>query len=138
MTESEFQVRPIGWVRSALVDLSAAPKQSDEGAPAAELLVAAEYAEGLTGLAVGDTILVFTWLDRARRDVLVVHPRDDATRPLQGVFSTRSSERPNPIGLHRVEITAVDGTTLRVNELEAIDGTPIIDIKITIGRKDER
>ena len=114
--------------RSPLVDLDG-PKQADEGAPAADIVFSREYADGLEGLQVGDTILVLTWLHRARRDVLLVHPRDDPTRPRQGVFSTRSADRPNPIGLHQVEITAIDGTSLRVSALEAIDGTPVVDIK---------
>jgi tRNA-Thr(GGU) m(6)t(6)A37 methyltransferase TsaA len=137
MAGSDYQVHPIGRVRSPLVDLDG-PKQADEGAPAADIVLSEEYADGLEGLQVGDAILVLTWLHRARRDVLVVHPRDDATRPEQGVFGTRSADRPNPIGLHRVEIIAIDGATLRVGELEAIDGTPVIDIKVTIGRADER
>ena len=138
MSGGEYQVHPIGWVRSSLVDLAAAPRQGDEGAPEAELVFAAEFVEGLRDLRVGDAILVLTWLDRARRDVLVVHPRDDATRPQQGVFSTRSADRPNPVGLHRVDITSIDGSTVRVRNLEAIDGTPIIDVKPTLGPASER
>ena len=138
MSVGEYQVHPIGWVRSSLVDLAAAPRQGDEGAPEAELVFAAEFAEGLRDLRVGDAILVLTWLDRARRDVLVVHPRDDVTRPQQGVFSTRSADRPNPVGLHRVDIAAIDGSSVRVRNLEAIDGTPIIDVKPALGPPSER
>jgi tRNA-Thr(GGU) m(6)t(6)A37 methyltransferase TsaA len=138
VSRGEYQVHPIGWVRSPLVDLAAAPKQSDEGAPEAELVFTAEFVEGLEDLHAGETIWVLTWLDRARRDVLVVHPRDDVTRPRRGVFSTRSADRPNPIGLHRVEITSIDGSTVRVCNLEAIDGTPIVDVKPTLGPASER
>jgi tRNA-Thr(GGU) m(6)t(6)A37 methyltransferase TsaA len=134
----DYHVHPIGWVRSSLVDLGAAPRQGDEGAPDAELVFAAEFVAGLRDLRVGETIWVLTWLDRARRDVLVVHPRDDVTRPQRGVFSTRSADRPNPVGLHRVEVTSINGSTVRVRNLEAIDGTPIIDVKPTLGPASER
>ena len=138
MSAGEHQVYPIGWVRSPLVDLAAAPRQGDEGAPQAELIFAAEFVDGLKDLHAGETIWLLTWLDRARRDVLLVHPRDDVTRPQQGVFSTRSADRPNPVGLHRVEILSIDGSTVRVSHLEAIDGTPIIDVKPTLGPTSER
>lgn len=134
----EYRVRPIGWVRSPLVDIAAAPKQGDEGAPEADLVFAAEFVEGLKNLHVGETILVLTWLHRATRDVLVVRPRDDETLPRQGVFSTRSADRPNPVGVHRVDITGIDGPTVRVSNLEAVDGTPIIDVKPTLGPVSER
>ena len=124
-----FQVKPIGRVQSSLSDLEAAPRQADEGAPAAWLVLEPEVLEGLRGIAAGDEVLVLTWLDRARRDVLSVHPRGDPSRPREGVFNTRSPHRPNPIGLHRVQITAIDGARVRVRSLEALDGTPIIDIK---------
>ena len=97
-----------------------------------------EFVDGLNDVHVGDAILLLTWLDRAARDVLVVHPRDDLSRPQQGVFSTRSADRPNPIGLHRVMVTSIDGSTLTVSDLEALDGTPIIDIKPTLGPVGER
>ncbi|HEU0302352.1 MAG TPA: tRNA (N6-threonylcarbamoyladenosine(37)-N6)-methyltransferase TrmO [Longimicrobium sp.] len=126
---TRFEVRPIGRVESLLADLESAPRQADEGAPEAWLVLEAEMAEGLRSLRAGDEIIVLTWLHRARRDVLSVHPRGDASRPQEGVFSTRSPHRPNPVGLHRVQITAVDGSRLRVRSLEAVDGTPIIDIK---------
>jgi len=95
-------------------------------------------AEALDGIAVGDELLVLTWLDRARRDVLRVHPRGDAARPQQGVFNTRSPDRPNPIGLHRVTVTSIDGARLRVRDLEALDGTPIVDVKPPLRSVDER
>jgi tRNA-Thr(GGU) m(6)t(6)A37 methyltransferase TsaA len=131
-------VRPIGRVRSPLVDLADAPRQGDEGAPEAKLVVDAEYAAGLAGIEVGDELLVLTWLDRASRDVLAVHPRGDQTRPEQGVFATRSPHRPNPIGLHRVTVVAVEGPVIRVGNLEAVDGTPIVDIKPVLGPISER
>lgn len=124
-----FEVIPIGRVESPLTDLRAAPRQADEGAPEGWLVFAPEVAAGLQGVRVGAEVIVVTWLDRARRDVLRVHPRDDPSREPKGVFNTRSADRPNPIGLHRVEITATDGLRLRVRSLEALDGTPIIDLK---------
>jgi len=124
-----FVVHPIGRVESSLKDLAAAPKQGDEGAPDAWLVFNAEVAAGLRDLRIGTEILVLTWLDRGRRDVLTVHPRGDTTRDERGVFSTRSPNRPNPIGLHPVEIISIDGTRVRVRNMEAIDGTPILDIK---------
>jgi tRNA-Thr(GGU) m(6)t(6)A37 methyltransferase TsaA len=138
MRDEEYQVRPIGWVRSPLIDLTAAPRQGDEGAPQAELVFAPEFADGLRDLHVGETILVLTWLHRATRDVLVVRPRDEETRPHRGVFSTRSADRPNPIGLHRVDIVSIDGSTMAVSPLEAIDSTPIIDIKPALGPINDR
>lgn len=128
----------IGTVESALKDRASAPKQGDEGAPEAWLVFDARVAEGLGGVKAGDELLVLTWLDRARRDVLRVHPRDDLATPMQGVFATRSPDRPNPIGLHRVRVIAIDGTRLRVRDLEALDGTPIIDVKPPLGGIDER
>jgi tRNA-Thr(GGU) m(6)t(6)A37 methyltransferase TsaA len=122
-------LKPIGKVESALTDLASAPRQADEGAPEATLVFRAEVLEGLKTLRPGDEVILITWLDRARRDVLSVHPRGDESRPEEGVFSTRSPHRPNPIGLHRVEITAIDGCRVKVRRLEAIDGTPILDLK---------
>ena len=124
-----FELRPIGTVESPLTDLADAPKQGDEGAPDAWIVVDSQCAEGLAGIRAGDALIVLTWLDRAGRDVLTVHPRGDTSRPLQGVFSTRSPHRPNPIGLHRVEVLAVDGTRIHVRGLEAVDGTPVVDLK---------
>jgi tRNA-Thr(GGU) m(6)t(6)A37 methyltransferase TsaA len=126
---TSFEVRAIGRVESPLTDPGSAPRQADEGAPAAWLVFDAAVLPALDGLRPGDEVIVLTWLDRARRDVLSVHPRGDQTRPLQGVFSTRAPHRPNPVGLHRVEISAIDGPRVQVRSLEALDGTPIIDLK---------
>ncbi len=138
MVDSSYVLRPIGRVESPLTDRAMAPKQGDEGAPDAWLVFDDGVLDGLRDLAVGADILVFTWLDRARRDVLRVHPRGDLTRPEQGVFNTRSPDRPNPIGLHRVTIVAVDGLRMLVRHLEALDQTPILDVKPVIGRQNER
>ncbi len=119
----------IGVVESPLVERSAAPRQGDEGAPESTLVIDEAFAAGLAGIAAGDELLVLTWLDRAARDVLALHPRGDRSRPVQGVFSTRSPDRPNPIGLHRVTVLAIDGRRLRVANLEALDGTPVLDLK---------
>jgi tRNA-Thr(GGU) m(6)t(6)A37 methyltransferase TsaA len=124
-----FSVEAIGHVESSLTDLDAAPRQADEGAPEAWLVLHPSVKDGLRGIRTGDEIIVLAWLDRARRDVLLVHPRGDLTRLQEGVFNTRSPHRPNPIGLHQVRVTAVEPLRLRVSGLEAIDGTPIIDIK---------
>jgi tRNA-Thr(GGU) m(6)t(6)A37 methyltransferase TsaA len=126
-------VRAIGRVESPLSDFDSAPRQADEGAPPAWLVFEPEVLEGLRGLRPGEKVVLVTWLDRARRDALTVHPRGDATRPMEGVFRTRSPHRPNPIGLHEVEITAVDGPRVRVRHLEALNGTPIIDLKPVLG-----
>lgn len=126
---SNYEVRAIGWVESELVDLASAPRQGDEGAPEAALVFEPALLEGLRNLRPGDEMILLTWLDRARRDVLNSHPRGDTTRPQEGVFSTRSPHRPNPIGLHRVQIIAIDGRRIRVRRLEAVNGTPILDIK---------
>ena len=123
------EVRLIGMVRSSLKTRGEAPKQGSEGAPDAWLEVSPFAAEGLDGLAAGDEIIVVTWLHRARRDVLRVHPRSDRRRPLTGVFATRSPDRPNPLGLHRVTVRRVAKNRLRIGPIEAIDGTPVIDIK---------
>ena len=126
---SEFELRSIGRVESALTALDQAPRQPDEGAPGAELVFEDAMLEGLRNLRPGDDVIVVTWLDRARRDVLTVHPRGDLSRKPEGVFSTRSPHRPNPIGLHRTRIVAVDGCRIEVESLEALDGTPIVDVK---------
>jgi tRNA-Thr(GGU) m(6)t(6)A37 methyltransferase TsaA len=126
---ARYELRPIGHVQSPLTDPATAPKQGDEGAPDAWLVLDPEVAEGARDLAVGADVFVLTWLHRARRDVLAVHPRDDPTTPETGVFSTRSQDRPNPIGLHRVTIAAIDGLRVLARGLEAVDGTPIVDVK---------
>jgi tRNA-Thr(GGU) m(6)t(6)A37 methyltransferase TsaA len=128
-----MKLQPIGHVESPLTDRDSSPKQGDEGAPEAWLVFAPEYARAMRELAVGQDVLVLTWLDRADRSVLAVHPRSDPSRPETGVFSTRSPDRPNPIGLHRVQILAVDGLKVRVADLEALDGTPIVDLKPVLG-----
>lgn len=132
------QLWPIGRVESPLTDRAAAPKQGDEGAPEAVLAFDPAFAEGLRSLRVGDEALLLTWLDRADRGVLSVHPRGDVSRPEEGVFSTRSPDRPNPIGLHRVLVVAIDGVRLRVAGLEALDGTPILDLKPVLDPGGER
>ena len=133
-----FEIRPIGHVRSSLVDRADAPRQGDEGAPPADLAVDPDLEAALAGIAVGADLIVLTWLHLADRDALTTHPRDDLTRPEQGVFSTRSADRPNPIGLHRVRVVAIEGTNIRVRDLEAVDGTPIVDLKPVLGALDER
>jgi tRNA-Thr(GGU) m(6)t(6)A37 methyltransferase TsaA len=134
MLEAGPVLRIIGRVRSELKELAAAPRQGDEGAPRATLEIDASLAAGLTGLQPGDELLVLTWLHLARRDVLQTHPRNDPKLPVAGVFSTRSPDRPNPIGLHRVRVLAIRadqqrGAALEVEPLEAIDGTPVLDLK---------
>jgi tRNA-Thr(GGU) m(6)t(6)A37 methyltransferase TsaA len=124
----------IGWVASPLTDAASAPRQADEDAPGAWLQFEASVVEGLRNIRPGDEVILLTWLDRARRDVLTVHPRGDQSRPAEGVFSTRSPHRPNPIGLHDVTVTAREGARLQVRGLEALDGTPIIDIKPILSR----
>jgi tRNA-Thr(GGU) m(6)t(6)A37 methyltransferase TsaA len=136
--EGQYILEPIGRVESSLKDRDGAPKQGDEGAPDAWIVFEAAMAEGLRDLEAGTEVLVLTWLDRAHRDVLVVHPRDDPSNPERGVFSTRSGDRPNPIGLHRVEIAAIDGNRVLVHNLEAIDGTPVVDVKPVLDRLRER
>ncbi|HEX6749687.1 MAG TPA: tRNA (N6-threonylcarbamoyladenosine(37)-N6)-methyltransferase TrmO [Longimicrobium sp.] len=134
-----FTLTPIGWVSSTLFEREDAPKQGFLGAPDAWIVLEPEFAEGARDLAVGDEVLVLTWLDRSDREVLSVHPRDDLSAPLRGVFSTRSSDRPNPVGIHRVTIAEIeDGTRFRVTEMEALDGTPVIDIKPVLDRARER
>ena len=124
-----FEVHPIGTVESSLVDLDAAPKQGDEGAPEATLVLDPGVAPALEGLQPDDRVIVLTWLDRADRSILKVHPRGEPSNPLQGVFATRAPHRPNPIGLHEVEIVAIDGLRVRVKPLEAVHGTPVLDLK---------
>jgi tRNA-Thr(GGU) m(6)t(6)A37 methyltransferase TsaA len=138
MGEHVYKLEPVGWVESQLIDRAAAPKQGDEGAPLARIVFRPEVWEAAADLRVGDEVLVLTWLHQGDRNTLAVHPRDDASRPLQGVFSTRSPDRPNPIGLHRVTIVSVEEPAVAVRDLEAIDGTPVIDVKPVLGATHER
>jgi tRNA-Thr(GGU) m(6)t(6)A37 methyltransferase TsaA len=138
MADGPYVIQPIGRVESPLTDPAVAPKQGDEGAPDAWLVFERDVSEGLRDLEAGTEVIVLTWFDRAARDVLVVHPRGDTTRPPTGVFSTRSPSRPNPIGLHRVTIVAIDGPRMLVRDLEALDGTPIVDVKPVLGSISER
>lgn len=130
-------LRIVGVIRSSLEDRKNAPRQGSEGAPDAWLEVRPFAAKALDGLAVGDEIIVITWLHEARRDVLMVHPRSDPRNPLTGVFATRSPDRPNPLGLHRVTIKRRSKNKLRVGPIEAIDGTPVVDIKPVLARRDD-
>jgi tRNA-Thr(GGU) m(6)t(6)A37 methyltransferase TsaA len=138
MSESSYTIQPIGIVRSELTRLEAAPRQGDEGAPEAWLELTAQVVPGLAGVAVGDELILLTWFHRARRDVLEVRPRGRLDAPLTGVFATRSPDRPNPVGLHRVSVLEIAGPRLRVGPLEAVDGTPIVDIKPVLGPVEER
>jgi tRNA-Thr(GGU) m(6)t(6)A37 methyltransferase TsaA len=133
-----FELTAIGTVSSPLTDLSAAPRQADEGAPEAWLVFDPAVEEALRNIRPGDALVLLTWLDRARRDVMSVHPRGDRSRPPEGVFSTRSPHRPNPIGLHQVEVTDVDRCRVRVRNLEALDGTPIVDVKPVLAQEIDR
>ena len=138
MSESrDFSLRPIGYVRSDLVRLDNAPMQGNEGAPDAWIELEPALTPGLLRLEVGDDVIVITWFHLAAREVLQLHPRDDLSLPLTGVFGTRSPDRPNPIGLHRVTIREIDGSRIRVGPLEAIDGTPVIDIKPVLDSSDD-
>ncbi len=128
------RLRAVGVIASALRDRREAPRQGSEGAPEAWLKVHPWAARALQGIAVGDELIVITWLHRARRETLRVHPRSDPRNPLTGVFATRSPDRPNPLGLHPVTVRAVDGARLRIGPIEAIDGTPVVDVKPVIGR----
>jgi tRNA-Thr(GGU) m(6)t(6)A37 methyltransferase TsaA len=131
---SSFEVTPIGWVESALTDPASAPKQGREGAPDAWLVLEPAVLDALDGIGPGARLVVLTWFHLARRDLLRVHPRDDPANPMQGVFNTRSADRPNPIGLHEVEVLAVEGARVHVRPLEAIDGTPVVDLKPVLSR----
>ena len=124
-----FEVRQIGRVESALTDPAVAPKQGQEGAPDAWIVIEPGVLDALEGIRPGARVLVLTWFHRARRDLLRVHPRDDPANPMQGIFNTRSADRPNPIGVHEVEVLAVEGARVHVRPLEAIDGTPVVDLK---------
>jgi tRNA-Thr(GGU) m(6)t(6)A37 methyltransferase TsaA len=134
VNQTRYEVQAVGRVESPLTDIAAAPRQGDEGAPDAWLVFEPSVLEALEGIKPGDEVIVLTWLDRANRDVLRVHPRGDPSRTQEGVFATRSPHRPNPIGLHPVEIVSVEGLRVRVRNLEAIDGTPILDLKPVLSR----
>jgi tRNA-Thr(GGU) m(6)t(6)A37 methyltransferase TsaA len=136
MTEC-YAVQPIGRIRSTLRSLDEAPRQGSEGAPDAWLEIDSSYARALSGIAVGDETIVITWLHRADRDVLEVHPRGDVRNPLAGVFATRSPHRPDPLGLHRVRVLQIAGTRLRIGPIEAIDETPVIDVKAVLEQSSE-
>jgi len=129
MIETSYTIKPIGVIRSDLTNREAAPHQGYEGAPDAWLEMDSTVLEGLEGITAGDEIVVITWLHQAHRDLLKVHPRRDKNRLLTGVFATRSPDRPNPLGLHRVTVLEINGNRLKVGPIEAIDGTPIVDIK---------
>jgi tRNA-Thr(GGU) m(6)t(6)A37 methyltransferase TsaA len=133
-----FQVEPIGWVESSLTERAQAPRQGDEGAPDAWLVFEPRVADGLRDLVPGAELVVLTWLDRADRSVLVTQPRNDPARSPTGVFSTRSPDRPNPVGLHRVRVLATEGLRILVRPLEALDKTPVIDLKPVLDATTER
>jgi tRNA-Thr(GGU) m(6)t(6)A37 methyltransferase TsaA len=133
MNQTRFELMPVGWVESPLTDRASAPKQGHEGSPEAWLVFEPWVLQGIEGIRAGDEVIVLTWLDRASRDVLRVHPRGDVSNPKQGVFNTRSPDRPNPIGLHRVEVAAIEGNRFRVHNLEALNDTPIVDVKPVLG-----
>jgi len=135
---TSYEVVPIGWVESPFKERAQAPRQGDEGAPDAWLVFEPSVAEAARDLAAGAEIMVLTWLDRADRDVLVTRPRGDPALPLTGVFSTRSPDRPNPVGLHRVQVVATNGPRVLVRPLEALDQTPVIDVKPVLDRYSER
>jgi tRNA-Thr(GGU) m(6)t(6)A37 methyltransferase TsaA len=138
MTETTFVIKSVGVIRSNLTSLANAPLQGDEGSYEAWLELVDDVTKGLTGIKVGDALIVLTWLHLAQRNVLQVHPRGRLDLPLTGVFATRSPDRPNPIGLHRVSVLEVDKQRLKVAPMEAIDGTPIVDIKPVLGTINER
>lgn len=137
MPHEVASLHPVGFIRSSLKDREEAPAQAEEGAPDAWLEVIASLAEGLDGIAVGQEMILITWFHKARRDVLKLHPRWDESLPLTGVFATRSPDRPNPLGLHRVKVLEIVGSSLRVGPIEAIDGTPVVDIKPVISESAE-
>jgi len=134
MTDTSYTLQPIGRIRSDLTTREAAPRQGYEGAPDAWIEITESVAPALQGIAVGDALIILTWLHRSSRDVLQVHPRGEIENPLTGVFATRSPDRPNPIGLHRVTVREINGNSLKVGPIEAIDGTPVVDIKPVLPR----
>lgn len=135
---NRYDLRPVAWVESPLKHQAEAPRQGREGAPPAWLAVEPDFAMAIRDLHAGDHVIVLTWLDRGRRDELECVPGDNPASPPLGVFSTRSPNRPNPIGLHRVQILAVEPLRIHVSELEALDGTPVVDIKPVIDPVRER
>ena len=137
MAERTYILTPVGIIHSDLTNRHAAPRQGYEGAPDAWVEVSSDVADGLLGIRSGDEIIVITWLDRAQRDILQVHPGRNPKAPLTGVFATRSPDRPNPVGLHRVTVLEIAGQRLKVGPIEAIDGTPVIDIKPVLSRSDD-
>lgn len=138
MSATSYVIEPIGFIRSELTRLEAAPLQGDEGGLDAWLELTAAAEPGMVGITAGDELIVLTWLHLGQRDVLQVHPRGDLNRPLTGVFATRSPDRPNPVGLHRVSVVEVAEGKLRVRPLEAVDGTPIVDIKPVLAGPSDR
>jgi tRNA-Thr(GGU) m(6)t(6)A37 methyltransferase TsaA len=136
-TRDEYSLHPIGDIRSTLRSPHEAPRQGAEGAPDAWLEVRSAFARALRGVSAGDDAIVITWLHRANRETLEVHPRDDPRNPLAGVFATRSQDRPNPLGLHRVTVREISGTRMLIGPIEAIDGTPVVDIKPVLARSDD-
>ena len=138
MSASQYTVTPVGWISSTLKHPAHAPLQGDEGAPEAYVVIDQPMMAAMSGLVAGDRIVVLTWLHEAERDVLVVHPRGDLARPATGVFGTRSPHRPNPIGLHTVTVLGVVENRIHVSGIEAIDGTPVVDIKPVLGAADSR
>lgn len=138
MPDGSYELQPIGWVESSLTDPASAPKQGEEGSPEAWLVFDRSVSVGLADLQAGAEVIVLTWLHRADRDVLRVHPRDDPANPEQGVFSTRSPHRPNPIGLHRVTIVSIEGSRMLVRNLEALNTTPIVDVKPVLDPRFDR
>ena len=129
MPQTDNMLHPIGFIQSSLKDRAEAPRQGSEGAPDAWLEVNSAVAEGIEGIGVGDEIIVITWLHQSRRNVLKLHPRGDPSNPLTGVFATRSPDRPNPLGLHRATVLEIAGNRLKIGPIEAIDGTPVVDLK---------
>jgi tRNA-Thr(GGU) m(6)t(6)A37 methyltransferase TsaA len=131
-TRDTYDLQPIGSLCSTLVDVNDAPKQGSEGAPDAWLDIDPAFTRGLRGVQAGDDLVVITWLHRADRDVLEVHPRGNRNNPLTGVFATRSPHRPNPLGLHRVTVREISGSRLCIGPIEAVDGTPVVDVKVAM------
>jgi tRNA-Thr(GGU) m(6)t(6)A37 methyltransferase TsaA len=138
MTETDYALQSIGVIRSELTSLVDAPRQGDEGNYTAWLEFTPRVAAGLAGISIGDRLVILTWLHLAQRDILQVHPRDDMTRPLTGVFATRSSDRPNPIGLHEVSVLEIEEYRIKVAPIEAVDGTPLVDVKPVLATVNQR